>query len=401
LKRNDIRHIDSLLLVSVLFLVILGAAVVYSASSYRAEQIMGDGAYFFKNQMIRVLIGSVFLLLLALVNYRFWIRLSRYMLPLAFAMLLLLFTDLPFVLTIKGATRWLRFGPIQFQPSDFARYTLILFLAWSLNRKRDQLQDSAQSFLRHLAIISAFALAIAFEKDLSTAMILAIIAFTMFYFAEIKLSYLMISGLCFTAAAQAFILTHSVQFERVRKFFDLWVQDSGSNWQLDQSMISLALGGFFGQGLGNSRGKYDFLPEAHKDFIFSIIGEEMGFLGATLVLLLFFLIIYRGIKISLTAPDGEGRLLASGITACIGIYALINSAVALGMLPTTGIPMPFISYGGSALVTHLAAVGLLINISAQSRESYSHYHHWRTYQKRLERTPFRSSHRRKKRMVFG
>ncbi len=393
---KNLNRVDYLLLVSVLFLVILGTAIVYSSSSYLAEQMTHDSAYFFKKQMGRVIIGLIFLIIFALVDYRVWLGLSPLALFLALGLLLLLFTGLPFVVKIKEAARWLRIGGFQFQPSDFARYALILFLARTLHQKRDQLDDLKKGYLKHVFLVMLIVLPIAFEKDLSTAAVVAFIAFLMFFFADVKLSYLIATFMTFFTGGLAYILKNPYQLARIHSFIKQMIDKNMMDWQLQQSMISLALGGFWGQGIGNSRQKYAFLPEAHSDFIYSVIGEEVGLIGTVGVLILFFIIIYRGMKIAQSAPDGYGRLLASGITACIGSYALINAAVALAILPTTGLPMPFVSYGGSALISHFAAVGILINISSQCDESYMNYSSWKTYKKRLNRSAFTDAGQRTK-----
>lgn len=388
-QKLDLKRIDYLLLVGVLFLVILGAATVYSASSYKAEQMTGDSAYFFKNQLARVFIGIVLMVIIALVDYRKWLGISPLVYTFGIFMLLLLFSGMPFVIKVNEARRWLRFGPIQFQPSDFARYAMILLLARVLYEKREKLKEFWSGFVAYLTLVGLVVLFIAMEKDLSTAVIVGLIAFLMFYFADVKLSYLLSALLSFTTLAMVYMMRTPYQLERVHKFIDQLLHRAPLAWQLQQSLIGMALGGFLGQGIGNSRQKYAFLPEAHKDFIYSVIGEEAGFIGTLLVLILFGLIIYRGLKIAQYAPDGYGRLLAGGITACIATYAMLNASVALGIVPTTGIPMPFISYGGSALVSHLAAVGLLINISSQCDPSYANYLNRDTYEEHLNRSAFK------------
>jgi cell division protein FtsW (lipid II flippase) len=182
-----------------------------------------------------------------------------------------------------------------------------------------------------------------------------------------------------------YMMRNSYQKSRFDHFVNLLLGRGEPGWQVKQSLISISQGGWFGKGLGNSQQKYNFLPEAHKDFIFAVIGEELGLTGSVGVLIIFFIIIYRGIRIAQRAPNGYGQLLAGGITACIGLYALINAGVAVAILPTTGLPMPFLSYGGSALVTHLVAIGLLINISIQGSNSYINQVDWPVYNKRLNR----------------
>jgi cell division protein FtsW len=386
----EVNRVDYLLLVSVLFLVILGAAVVYSASSYKAEQLTGDSAYYFKNQLLRVVIGLVLMVFVASVDYRFWLHLAPVFLVIAFVLLLLLLTDLPIVEPIKGAKRWIRIGAFQFQPSDFARYALIMVLARSLHRDQDEVRVLWKKFMKYVCLVAVVVFLVAKEPDLGTAVLITLIAFLMFFFAEIRIGYLLSSGLALTAAGFAYIKLNPYMMDRVRDFVNVLFKRAPLPWQLAQSKIAFAVGHILGQGIGQSRSKYFFLPEAHKDFVFSVVGEETGLIGTVGVLLLFFIIVYRGIVIARCASAGDARLLVYGIISCIGAYALLNAAVTLGVVPTTGIPMPFISYGGSALVSHLVAVGLLINISSQSRRSFANYASQQTYMDRLNRADFKS-----------
>jgi cell division protein FtsW len=384
----NVSRIDYLLLVGVLILVIVGLSSVYSASSYKAEKETGSSFYFFMNQLVRVAIGLVIMMIAASVDYRKWLGLSPVFYCIGIFMLVLLFSGLPFVVQVQEAKRWLQVGPVTFQPSDFARYALVMLLARVLVKNRKLLDDFWNGFLKYVMLIGIIVVLVGLEKDLGTAVLIALVAFSMLYFADVKLSYLLAIVLSFTSVAMLYMMTNLYQVKRVSSFLDQVLSRAQIDYQLKQSMISLALGGFGGQGIGNSRQKYEFLPEAHKDFIYSVIGEEAGFVGSVVVLLLFTLIIYRGIKIAQFAPDAYGRLLAGGITACIAIYAYMNAAVALGLVPTTGIPMPFISYGGSSLVSHLAAVGLLINISSQCHPSYANYLSNKTYSSRLQRKAY-------------
>ncbi|MBN1998164.1 putative lipid II flippase FtsW [candidate division KSB1 bacterium] len=391
-EKFNYSRIDYFLVICVMFLAIFGAAMVYSASSYKAD-LMGNAEYFFSRQMGRVLIGFVLMLFVSRINYRFWLKLSPFFLLVAFIMLLLLVTHSPWSVTENGATRWLKFGSFKFQPSDFARYALIMTLAYYVNKDREKLDDFFKGFVKYVALVAVFVFLIVLEKDLGTAIILSMIAFVIFYFAEIPGTSLLSAGLSFSASGLVYmiVLANPYQMDRIIKFVNQFINQTKLAWQLDQSLISLAMGGVFGVGIGNSRAKYLWLPEAHKDFIFSIIGEEAGLIGTIGILILFGVIMYRGFKIANNAPDGSGRLLASGIIACIIIYAFVNAAVSLGAIPTTGVPMPFISYGGSSLISHMAAMGLLINISAYGNVSYSKYSDWRTLNARLERAPFKKS----------
>jgi cell division protein FtsW len=238
---------------------------------------------------------------------------------------------------------------------------------------------------------------VAKEPDLGTAVLITLIAFLMFFFAEVKIGHLLSSGLALSAAGFAYIKLNPYMMDRVRDFLNVLLKRAPLPWQLEQSKIAFAVGNILGQGIGQSRAKYFFLPEAHKDFVFSVVGEETGLLGTVGVLCLFIIIVYRGITIARYATAGDARLLVYGIISCIGAYALLNAAVTLGVVPTTGIPMPFISYGGSALVSHLVAIGLLINISSQSRRSFANYASRQTYMDRLNRADFKARSGKKRR----
>jgi cell division protein FtsW len=209
----------------------------------------------------------------------------------------------------------------------------------------------------------------------------------MLFFARIKLGFLFLTGMTFFGVSLIYLQFNHYMIQRVISFLKPLFGVGEPSFQIKQSLISFALGGPMGVGIGNSVQKYEFLPEAYKDMIFSVIGEELGLFGTLGVLAIFALILYRGMRIAQNAPNEYGRLLAAGITACITLYAFINAAVALSVLPTTGIPMPFISYGGSALVSHLMGVGLLLNISAYSSEKQT-YESAKTYKSRVKTMPF-------------
>jgi len=389
MRTLNIARIDYILIICVLALMLFGAGTMYSASSFKGETQKNNSEYFLKQHIMRVAVGLVLMIIVAVVPYQVWLGLSPIFYVVSIFMLVFLLTGSPFSISAHGSLRWLKFGPVTFQPSDFARYGLILLLARVLTEKEKELQDFWHGFVKILILIGFIVIPIAVEKDLSTAVMVTLIAFLMLFFAEAKMDHLLATSLTFTTAGFAFMMSNEYQRSRVVAFIRQLMQGEPTSWQVKQSLIGFAQGGFWGRGIGNSLQKYDFLPEAHKDFIFSILGEESGFIGSVLVLGLFLLFIYRGIRVAKNAPDFYGLLLAGGITTCIGSYALINAAVAEGVLPTTGLPMPFFSFGGSSLVSHLAAIGLLINISSQSRKSYANYSGFRTYRRRLDERFFR------------
>ncbi len=383
-----LQRTDYSLLISVLILVILGAASVYSASSYRAEQIYGDSVYYFRQHLIRVAIGLVCLLIMATSNYRFWLGKSIYFFILSIGLLSYLLTHGPGVLVRNGAASWIKIGPIFFQPSDFARYALIMVLAVQLYEKREQL-ESFKSFLMLMGLVFLVVVPTALEPDLGTAALITLTAVILFFFAAVPLDFLLVSFLTLLSGALTYVLFFPHSGSRLHAYKSGLLGLADTPYQLKQALIAFSHGGLMGRGIGESLQRFLFLPEAHNDFIFAIIGEEYGLIGTIAVLLLFFTIIRRGLLIAQQAPDGYGRLLAGGITACIASYALINAGVATGLLPTTGIPMPFLSYGGSAVITHLAAVGILLNISAQSSPAFAKTPGWRVYQTRLQSRVFK------------
>lgn len=391
-KKIDWMRADFSLLVSVLILVILGAASVYSSSSFLADQRHGSSSYYFIRHMIRVVIGLALLYYVVKRDYHYWLENSMLFLGISCFLLAVLLLRPPFITPRNGAMSWIQLGPFSFQPADFAKYALIMVLSLKLFDRRDEL-DTLEGYLRLFAIVLIVVVPVALQHDMGTAALITIISFLMFFFAEVRISYLGATVMTLMTGALGYIMINSYQQNRLIAYFKAFSEKSDMPYQLNQSLIALAQGGIFGQGIGESRQKYLFLPEAHNDFIFAMIGEEYGLIGTIAVLILFMVIIRRGILIAQQAPDAYGRYLAAGITASITSYALINAGVALGVLPTTGIPMPFLSYGGSAIITHLGAMGLLLNISAQSSPSFAHSPGWRAYKDRLEKRVFTYSGR--------
>ncbi|HPI73432.1 MAG TPA: FtsW/RodA/SpoVE family cell cycle protein [bacterium] len=388
-RKIDLAHADYTLLVCVLFLVVLGLATIWSATSYRADQIFGDSSKYLRDQLLRVVIGLLLLVVVARTDYRTWLGLAYSFYGFSVLVLAYLLTHGPFVVTQYGASSWLQVGPILFQPSDFARYALILLLARLLVKYRDKLDNLIHGYLMIFAFVLAMVGLIVLEHDMGGAALTMLVALVMFYFAEVPVSVLAATVLTMGTGALSFIMINPYMRKRLGMFIGTaFNHQEGLNYQLKQSLLALAHGGFWGQGAGGGHAKYNFLPMAHNDFIFSMIGEEYGLIGTIGVLTLFVIIVQRGIRIARHAPDGYGRLLAGGVTVCIGSYAIINAAVVTGLLPTTGIPMPFLSYGGTAIVAHLIGVGLLLNVSSQADPAYARAVGWKTYQARLSRSAF-------------
>ena len=265
--------------------------------------------------------------------------------------------------------RWIHLGPLSLQTSDIARLSLIIYLSAYINKKRQQLEDFYFGFLPAVVVIALILGLIIIQPDFSTAAIIGVIGFTILFLGGARLPHIVVTITSAITILIPVMLMEPYRRARILSFFNPIADTGGSSYQVQQSLISLGNGGLFGLGLGNSMEKNLFLPTPHTDFIFSIIGEETGFIGVIIVLTLFLIAFQRGIKIAKNATDPFGILLALGISFSFILYAFINTAVISNLLPTTGLPMPLISYGGSGLVLNLAGIGILLNISRKNRPS--------------------------------
>ncbi len=363
--RKQFRIYHNLLLVTIL-LVGFGIIMVYSASGIFSGERFQDPFHFLKREIIWTLIGFSFLFLLSRFDYHRLAKFSKPLLLFSILLLVLLFTRLG--VSVKGAQRWLRIGPLNFQPSELAKLAIILYLAEFLSRKRKEIGRFTQGFLPPLIFLAPIVLLILLEPDLGTAILILMLFLIILFVSGVKLSYLASLFLLGLSIFSFLIYRSPYQKARLLTFLHPWADSQGAGYQITQSLIALGSGGIFGRGLGQSRQKLFFLPEAHTDFIFSIIGEELGILGTLFLLSLFALFIYQGRRIAKNSKDDFGHLLATGITLLIGLEAILHIGVAIGFFPTKGTPLPFVSYGGSALVISLIAVGILLNISKQLEE---------------------------------
>ncbi len=355
---------DRWLILVPLALTALGVVMVYSSSAILGITRFQDPNYFLSKQLFRALLGVAVLFAASRIDLR---RLE------AFAPLLLAIAAGLLVLVVlsghmsNGATRWLRFGFLTLQPTDVGRLTAVVFLAWWLKRRPPAEHGFARGLLPPIVIVGTLAGLILLQPNLSSAALLGLTGFAMVFLSGARLGYLAVPVVAGAAAIAVALETHPYMMGRLESFLRFALtgelESRGAGWQLDQSLIAIGSGGWFGRGLGGGLQKYLFLPEAHTDFIFSILAEELGFLGATLLLVLITLLAWRGMRVTARATDPFHGLLAGGLTLQIGLYALANLAVATGLAPTTGLPLPFVSYGGSALLANLAAAGLLYRIS--------------------------------------
>ncbi|WP_297634172.1 stage V sporulation protein E [uncultured Clostridium sp.] len=366
LKKRELGQVDVWLFAIVVTLLSIGVVMVYSASSYHSMFTDNDSAALFKKQALFAVIGIIAMVMLMRVDYHKYNN-KKIMYGLYIVTIILLLAVFLFP-SSKGAQRWIKLPGISFQPSELGKYTVVLFLAYMLNRMGKKIKDFKQGVLPCLIFAGVIAAIILAQRNLSIASITMMVAFGMIFIsgARVKHMFGYIVPPLFGLASLAILLA-PYRMARLLNFMDPWKDPAGNGYQLIQSLYALGSGGITGLGLGESRQKTMYMPEPHNDFIFSIVGEELGYIGCLVIMLLFVALVWRGIKIAMEARDSYGALIAIGITAILGIQCLINIAVVTGSMPVTGVPLPFISYGGSSLVINLAAVGILLNISRQKK----------------------------------
>lgn len=356
-------HSDWYILLGVLGMMFFSVAFVYSASAGFAVGRTGSAETFFWSHLTRIVAGVAVLLLFARVDYR---RLERWSKPLLVAAIGTLVYVLFEGSQIKGAARWIDLGLVSFQPSEFAKFALVFHLAVLIAEKRSYLDDFKFGLLPMLLWIGVVVGLVALQPNYSTASVIALIAFGMLFLGGVRLRHLAAILLPVIAAGVLYGMSADYRMERIGRFIGMHSGETtmieSAGYQLKQGLLAFGSGGLLGVGPGQSRQRL-FLPEPFGDFIFAIIGEEYGFIGAVLLLGVFGMLIWRGLLVAREAPDDLGRGVAGGVTLAVGLYALVNAGVTTGLLPTTGLPMPFVSYGGSSVLFSAAAVGLLLNVS--------------------------------------
>lgn len=360
---NNVSY-DIGLLFPVLFLVGIGIVMVYSASSAVALKKYGSDFLFLKKQAFFALIGLIGLVICRHLPYRWYRSMTYPLLALALALLLAIqFTDFGF--SAGGAARWLRFGILTFQPSEFARLALIIFLAYSLDKKGDRLKDFYIGFVPHVVVLAVFAACIIGQPDFGSVMILAALTWLMMFVGGVRCLYLFGSLIVLILPLAYYFLTSSqYRMSRILGFLNPWQYPADEGYQIIHSLMAFGTGGLWGTGIGKGYQKLFYLPEPHTDFIFSIIGEELGLVGVVIIIVLYAWILFKGIKIARNAPDTFGSLMAIGLTTAMGMQICINMGVTLGLLPTKGLTLPFLSYGGTSLLLNMASIGILMNIGA-------------------------------------
>jgi cell division protein FtsW len=340
---------------------VIGIGVVYSASSTIAMKRYGQSEAYLVRHIAKVGLSLVALFFIMKVDYHRYLNISKAGLLTA---VVLLIATLALGGEIKGAARWLRFGGFGFQPSEFAKLALILHLSVLMSEKRERMRDFKTGFLPTAIWIALVTGLILLQPNFSTAMMLFLFSLIMLFVGGAKIKHIALSLSALLPLLAIYVFIADYRIRRVMAF--LGGDHASLNYQLRQGIIGFGNGGLFGVGPGVSKQRDLFLPESYGDFIFSIVGEEYGYVGTMLVVFLFLIVLLRGLKIAKLAQDDLGKYLAIGITSSVTLYALVNAAVTLGLLPTTGLPMPFVSYGGSSMLFTACAIGVLLNISGQT-----------------------------------
>jgi cell division protein FtsW len=355
--------IDRTIFVTVLMLCMTGLVMVYSASAVIASEQHGNPYHFLIRQILGLGVGLCAMIVMMKTDYRM-LRSGPVVYTLFGATVLLLVAALMSP-AVNGAHRWIILGPLSLQPSEFAKLTLIVFLAWRLQRAPDEVNNVYKTVIPCLVLSGFFIFLVLKQPDLGTAISLGLCVAVMFFAAGVRSKYLVLMAL--VAVVAGGILLKDYQIDRVFTFFNPDADPLGAGYHVNQSTISVGAGGELGRGLGEGQQKLFFLPYPYTDFIYAVIGEELGLLGTGTVTLAFLVFLWRGLKVSARAPDLFGSYLAIGVTMFIVMQAMINMGVTLGMLPAKGLPLPFVSYGGSSLVAALMASGVLLNISQYAK----------------------------------
>ena len=361
------KQIDTTLLFIVLALVVFGLIMIASAGVAYSRIRFGDSYFFLKRQILYgVLPGLALLFITQKINYNFWKKISFPLFISSLILLVLVFVP-DMGIRSYGASRWLSLGPFSFQPSEMMKLSIILYLsAWLENREKE-IKDFFEGFIPFIAIVSVVSFLLIKQPDMGTLGIIIFISMSVYFISGARINHILLMGAGGFVALFALIKFESYRMNRLLVFLHPELDPRGIGYQINQAMLAIGSGGIFGVGLGHSLQKFNYLPEPVNDSIFAIIGEELGLVGSIFLLSLFVAFAMRGLRIAKNAPDRFSRLIATGITSWIIFQAFINIAAISGLIPLTGIPLPFISYGGTSLVFLMVAVGILLNISKYSK----------------------------------
>lgn len=356
---------DYTILIPAILLATLGLVVVYSTSSNLAVHRLGDSYYYLKRQALFCMLGLGIMILAKNIPCSLYSKLVYPLLLISFCLLALLYVP-GISHRVGGACRWLKIGGFTFQPSELAKFALAVYMAYSMSKKGSGMESFSRGLFPHVLIAVAFMSIIVFQPDLGTAVIIGCWLMIVLFVGGVRLMHLFFIFVL-SAPAVFWLVWHAeYRINRLLAFINPWDDPQGIGFQIIHSFLAFGSGGVFGAGLGNSKQKLFYLPEPHTDFALSIVGEELGFLGVTFILVLFGILIMRGIKIALDARDLYSSYLALGLTCFIGLQVLVNMGVVMGLLPTKGLTLPLISYGGSSLALNFLCIGILMNISSRN-----------------------------------
>ncbi|TJX68702.1 putative lipid II flippase FtsW [Soehngenia saccharolytica] len=358
---------DFYILFSTIMLVFIGVIMVYSASSPKALLEFGDALYFFKRQFIWAILGLITMIVLMNIDYHIWKKHSTLIYVFTIILGLLIFT--PLGIELKGARRWLNLGFTTFMPSDAIKLGSIIFFASFLENKKEKVSSLKDGLIPAFLVIGLSTGLVYLQKDLSTSITVAGTMLSMYFIAGMPYYVFIISGVLATIFIRVAIYSEGNEYrlERIKSFRDPFADKLGDGYQIVQSLYALGSGGLFGVGLGKSKQKFFYIPEAYNDFIFSIIGEELGLVGTTFILALYAIIIFRAFNVAKNSNDKFAFFVSCGIGSLIAIQAFMNIAVVTSSIPPTGINLPFISSGGTSLIFYLASIGILLNISRYTK----------------------------------
>ncbi|MFC1838252.1 putative lipid II flippase FtsW [Thermodesulfobacteriota bacterium] len=363
-KNKAIGEYDFLILIPTIILLGIGLVAIYSSSSFLADHKLQDNYFYLKRQGFFVLMGLFLLIIAKNTPVELYRKLVYPALIVSFLLLTMLFIP-GFGKNVNGATRWLSIGGFTLQPSEFVKLSLAVYVAYSMSKKGNNMSSFSRGLLPHLLVFGVFMFMILKQPDLGTTMILGCWLMILLFVAGLNLFQLVAMAIVACPIVIYLIYNEVYRLKRWFTFLNPWEDPHGLGFQIIHSFLAFGSGGILGVGLGNSKQKLLYLPEPHTDFILSILAEELGLIGVIVIILLFSILIIRGIKISLDAPDLYSSYLALGISLMFGLQVIINMGVVMGLLPTKGLTLPLLSYGGSSLLVNLVGIGILMNISAR------------------------------------
>ncbi len=357
-------HYDRTLLFAILMLLMVSVVMVYSASSVVALTTYNDSAFFMKRQLLWAAVGLALMAVTMHLDHRFLSRQRVVIALVVVSLVLLAATLVPGVgRMVNGSRRWLRLGMLSFQPSEFSKFALVVYMSYYIEKKGGRLRHFVNGLVPAYVVTTIFLVVIALQPDFGSAITLAGVAGIMLFAGGANVLHIGGTLLAALPFVYGTVVHTAYRWRRITAFLNPWDDQDGAGYQIIQSFLAFGSGGVFGRGLGEGRQKLLFLPERHSDFIYAVIGEELGLIGALAVMALFLIILWRGVKIALSVGDFFSRNLALGVTLLICVQGVVNMAVVTGLLPTKGIALPLVSYGGSSLVITMGALGVLLNIS--------------------------------------